>query len=118
MSFIIERLKSFAPAFKGLFWFFRNEKNARVHLLAIVVVVAAGFYFDIEKTEWLVIVLTIGIVVTAEALNTAIEKWVDLVSPERSEKAGRIKDIAAGAVLFAALAAICIAGIIFLPKLF
>lgn len=109
-------LKSFYFAFKGIYSLFKNENNARVHLLASVLVIVAGFIFDLEKKEWLWIILAIAVVWITEAINTAIEKLVDLYSPEFNPKAGVIKDIAAGAVLLAAIFAIVVALIIFLPK--
>jgi len=75
------------------------------------------FFFGITRTEWIVIILCIGVVIAAELFNTAIERLVDLVSPERHPIAGQVKDIAAGAVLVCAVAAAIIGIIIFLPYL-
>lgn len=77
----------------------------------------AGFYFDISKTEWLIQTLCIGLVLATEGLNTAIEKVADFVHPDYHKKIGFIKDIAAGAVFFAALTAIVIGMIIYVPYL-
>lgn len=110
-------LKSFTFAFKGIYRFFRNENNARVHLLASVLAIGAGFYFRLTSREWLWILLSIGLVWTAEAFNTAIEKLVDLVSPQFDPRAGEIKDLAAGAVLMTALFALIAGLIIFVPKI-
>jgi len=95
----------------------RTQVNARIHLLATVVVVAAGFWWKLSASEWVAIVAAIGLVWTAEAMNTAIEAVVDLVSPEYHVIAGRAKDIAAGAVLCAAITAVVIGALIFGPKL-
>lgn len=90
--------------------------NFRIHLMAIVAILLAGWYFQLAAGEWLWIVFAIGLVLVAELLNTAIELLVDLVSPSFNTQAGKVKDIAAGAVLIAAVISVCIAGIIFIPK--
>jgi diacylglycerol kinase len=110
---IIKSVKSFQFAFKGIWYFFKEENNAKIHLLASVLVISLGFYFKIVLQEWLWITLAIGLVWMAEAFNTAIEKLVDLVSPGFNPKAGEIKDLAAGAVVFAAMVALVIGILIF-----
>ncbi len=82
-----------------------------------VVMTIAGFYFTITKTEWLFQILSIGLVMSIEGLNTAIEKVADFIHPNYHERIGFIKDIAAGAVLFAAFTAITIGLIIYIPKI-
>ena len=82
-----------------------------------LLVIGAGFAFGITPGEWTAICLCIGLVVSAELFNTAIERLVDLVSPQRHPLAGQVKDIAAGAVLVCALAAIAVGLIIFVPYL-
>lgn len=114
---ITKCLRSFTFAFKGIYSLFRNENNARVHLLASFLVVIAGFAYELNRSEWIWIALAVTLVWICEAINTAIEKLVDLVSPEINPKAGTIKDLAAGAVLLAAIFALIVAGIIFLPKI-
>ena len=114
---IKERLKSFVYAGKGIYALISSEHNAWIHCAAIVLVTLAGFYFDITKEEWLAIVLCFGLVLAAEAFNTAIEKLVDLISPERNPLAGKVKDIAAGAVLICAITAVIVGVIIFVPYL-
>lgn len=79
--------------------------------------VAAGFGFGITRGEWTAIVICIGLVIAAELFNSAIERLVDLVSPQRHPVAGQVKDIAAGAVLVCALAAIVVGLIVFIPYL-
>jgi diacylglycerol kinase (ATP) len=116
--FIKNRIKSFVPAFKGLFWLFKNEGNAQFHLIAVAVVVCAGFYFNVNTTEWIFLCLAIGLVLTAEALNTAIEKLVDLLHPERNQQAGLVKDLAAAGVLIASIISVIIAALVFVPKVF
>lgn len=110
-------LRSLRHALRGCVMLFGNERNAKIHLVAFVLVVGAGFYFGIDKTEWMIILLASGAVIAAEAMNTAIEGTIDIVHPHHGEKAGRIKDIAAGAVLIVTCAAIAAGVIIFLPKI-
>lgn len=116
-KFIQGRLLSFGPAFKGLVWLFKNEANAQFHLTAIIVVVIAGFCCQLSSAEWIYISIAIGLVICTEALNTAIEKTIDLLHPQQSKKAGLVKDIAAGAVLAASIIAVVIAALVFIPKL-
>lgn len=108
-------MKSFCYAWEGIKNFIGREHNAWIHLTVATLVIAAGFYFEIEKGEWLAIIGCIGGVIAAEAFNTAIERLVNLVSPEWHPIAGEVKDIAAGAVLICAVAAIVIGLIIFIP---
>ena len=111
------RLKSFVYAFDGVRFFIRFEAQATIHLIAIVTVLGAGYWFKISSMEWIAVVFAIGIVVAAEMLNTAIEKLTDMVSPEFSLKAKVVKDLAAGAVLMASFVAAVVGLIVFLPKL-
>lgn len=111
-------LKSFSFAFKGIYLLFKNENNARVHLLASVLVIIAGFLTDLDKGEWLWIILAITLVWLTEAINTAIEKIIDLYTPDFNPRAGIIKDLAAGAVLITAIFATVVGAIIFIPKFF
>jgi diacylglycerol kinase len=111
------RIKSFGNAFRGIFFAFKTQHNIWIHSLAIVVVVIAGFIFKLDVMEWGLVVLAIGLVLAAEMINTAMEWLIDLVSPDYSEKAGLIKDAAAGAVLIAAVISVIIGSIVFLPKL-
>lgn len=110
-----KRLKSFVYAWKGIKSFLRREHNAWIHCTAIVGVTIAGFFFGITRTEWLVILLCFAIVLAAEAFNTAIERLVNLVSPDFHPLAGDVKDVAAGAVLICAIATTVIGLIIFIP---
>ncbi len=109
--------RSFGHAFRGLGMLLRTQANARLHLLATVLVVAAGFWLRISPGEWCAVVAAIGLVWVAEGLNTAIETVVDLVSPQTHPLAGRAKDVAAGAVVCAAGAALVIAALVFGPRL-
>ena len=112
-----KRIESFGYAFKGIAILFTSQPNARIHAVVLSLVVAAGFYFKIDKTEWLTIVLIAALVLSAEAMNTAVEFVVDLASPDHHHLAGKAKDVAAAAVLLAAFGAVIIGLIIFLPKI-
>ena len=90
----------------------------RVHLAAILVVIVTGIFLGLTATEWSIISLTIGFVIATEMMNTAIEELVNLISPEKNVKAGKIKDVAAGAVLVAAIVATFVAVYIFGNKIF
>ncbi|MGZ5243321.1 MAG: diacylglycerol kinase family protein [Bacteroidia bacterium] len=115
-NYIHKRANSFVYAFKGIFSLLGTQPNAVIHLVATVIVISFGFYFDLAKWEWITIVLCIALVWIAEALNTAIEFVVNLVSPEYHPLAGKAKDVAAAAVLIAALFSVIVGSIIFLPK--
>lgn len=106
-----------AFALKGIRYAFITEWNMRMHLLAFILVVFAGFFFQISLIEWLVVLLVSGIVMISEMLNTAMEHLLDYLAPERHPTVGKIKDLTAGAVFIAALVAFIIGGLIFIPKL-
>jgi diacylglycerol kinase len=110
-------VRSFGYAFRGVGMLLRDQANARLHAVATAFVVGLGFVFKLQAWEWCAVVGAIGLVWAAEGLNTALEVLTDLVSPGEHPLAGRAKDIAAGAVLCAAIAAGIIGVIIFLPKL-
>jgi diacylglycerol kinase len=112
-----KRLNSFRYAFQGLTDLFRSQPNARIHLIATFSVSAAGFYFHLSLIEWALLVMSIAFVLSAEAMNTALEYLTDLVSPDPHPLAGKCKDVAAAAVLIAAFSAIIVGLILFLPKL-
>lgn len=108
-------LKSFQYAMAGIWAGVRCERNIQLHYCAAVLVMLCGWYWEIEKGEWLVLLMTIGIVISLEMINTAIEKTVDLVTSEYRPLAKMAKDIAAGAVLIFSCMAVLIGAIIFLP---
>lgn len=112
-----KRIQSFKYAYKGIRNLVSSEVNFQIHVTAAALVLAAGFYLEITAGEWLAVLLCFGLVLSAEAFNSAIEELVDLVSPGHHEKAGRTKDIAAGAVLITAILAAVIGCIVFLPKM-
>ncbi len=111
-------LNSFGYALKGMFLALKDQQNMRIHLTAVIVVTVAGIFLGLTAIEWSLIALCIGSVISSEMMNTAIETLVDLVSPEFNEKAGKIKDIAAGAVLLTAIVATVVAVYIFGNKIF
>lgn len=116
-SFWRRRSVGFRVAFRGIAILVRTQFHARIHLLATIVVIVAGISCSVSRTEWCLLVLSIGLVWASEAVNTAIEAAVDLASPEFHELAGSAKDVAAGAVLLASLAAAVVGGLIFGPRL-
>ena len=112
-----KRLLSFKYAFTGLRHLILSQPNAKIHLLATIIVVSVGLYFQVTRLEWSVLVLTIAIVWIAEGLNTSVEWLSDRVTTDHDEIIAKVKDVAAGAVLVAAMAAVVIALLIFLPYL-
>ena len=112
-----QRLKSFQYAFAGLAVMLRRQPNFFIHLILAALALIMAWYFKISKWEWLWIVFSIGLVLSAEIFNTAIENLTDLIEPEKNPKAGKVKDLAAAAVLTAAITALIIGLIIFLPRI-
>jgi diacylglycerol kinase (ATP) len=115
-TFVTGRLKSMTYAFNGALKLIKTEHSIMVQFSLGIAMTIAGFYFNISQTEWLFQVLVIGLVVSIEGLNTAVEKIADFIHPNYHERIGFIKDIAAGAVFFAAMTAIAIGLIIYIPK--
>lgn len=112
-NYVVRRAKSFGDAFAGIWFLVRTEPNARVHAVATVAVVAAGIWWKVTATDWCWLVAAMGMVWTAEAINTAIENVCDVVHPGEHVGIKRAKDVAAGGVLVSALAAAVIGGIVF-----
>jgi len=111
-KFIRGRKNSFHFAFSGFFYVLKTQKNAWLHLAATVVVVLLAFWLQIGRTEWLAILLVIGLVWMAEFMNTALEVIVDLASPEKHPLAKVGKDVGAASVLIAAFLAVIIGVIV------
>jgi len=109
--------KSFVCAGRGIGVLFRTQQNARVHAVAALAVIAAGFYFEISRSDWLWLVAAMALVLITEAINTAIEAVADAVTMDHHPFIARAKDCAAGAVLLAAIAAVIIGAILFLPHI-
>jgi diacylglycerol kinase len=112
---IVRRAKSFAHAGRGIAVLLKRTPNARLQLAALGIVVATGLHVRIGVYEWAFVVFAAGLVLAAEALNTAIEIYMDLTSPLIHPHARDAKDVAAGAVLIASITAALIGGIIFMP---
>jgi diacylglycerol kinase (ATP) len=117
-SFLQDRLNGVALAFKGAYLLVRTERSIKIQIFLGLIMTAAGFYFDISNTEWIVQTMAIGLVLGTEGINTAIEKLSDYIQPNHDPKIGFIKDISAGAVMMVAIAASIVGLIIYLPKIF
>jgi len=112
------RIKSFRFAWEGIASFFLHEHNAWLHFMATVAVFTLSALVGVTKNELLSLVFAIGFVWVSEMFNTCIERVMDFVSPQRHPDIKFIKDLAAGAVLIAAITAVVIGGVVFIPKLF
>lgn len=117
ISFLKSRWKSIKIAFEGLLFVFRTQKNAWVHLSITALVIVVGALVDLSHLEWVVIVITLGMVWAAETFNTAMEVLIDYVSPEQRPVAKTCKDISAAGVLIAALMSILVGVLVFGPHL-
>lgn len=111
-------LNSFKYAFEGIVKTIKEERNIKIHILAVVVVTTMGIIYKISTAEWIICLILFGLVISSEIINTSIERAVDLISKEKSELAKMAKDAAAGAVLVNAIISTIIAGIIWIPKIF
>jgi diacylglycerol kinase len=118
LSWLKKRSNSFTCAWKGIRIFLQTEVHARIHFSATLINLMMAFYFHLTQMEWIVIIFAIAMVWLAEMMNTAVEKILDLLHPGHHPLAGRIKDMAAGAVLISALTALAMGLIIFIPKIF
>lgn len=110
---VIKRAKSFLHAERGIYIFIKTTHNAWIHILVLIFTVILGFYFKITNIEWIVLTIVGGIVLAAEAFNTAIEIDIDLTSPEYHPYARDTKDVAAAAVLISAVMALIVGLLIF-----
>lgn len=117
-SFARNRVKSVGVAFRGALLLIRTEGSIKIQVFIAILMTAAGFYFEISSTEWMLQIFAIALVLGVEGLNTAIEKLSDFVKPEFDSKIGFIKDISAGAVMLVSIAASIVGLIIYLPKIF
>ena len=112
-----KRINSFIFAFQGLRTLLSTQANARIHLGATICVIVLGFVFHVSRAEWAILALAIGLVWTAEALNTAVEFLADRVAPEQHELIRKAKDTAAAGVLAGAISAAAAGLLIFLPHI-
>lgn len=110
-------IRSFTYALKGISIYISSKGNVRIHLLATASVIGMGVWLHVSMKQWILLLLAIGMVHTAELFNTAIEEMVNFVSPQQHPSAGKIKDLAAGAVLITAITAAIIGILIFIPLL-
>lgn len=117
MNYLQQRLKSFKFAIDGIVAFLRSEPHARIHAVATVIAITAACWFGLTGSQWIALLLVIGLVWITEMLNTVIEKIMDHLSPDYHPRVKWIKDVAAGAVLIAALIALITGCIIFIPLL-
>lgn len=115
---LVRRARSFKHAGRGLVLFFKTTPNAWIQLVLLLLAVSLGLYFHITHLEWIMLVFAGGLVLSAEAFNTAIEIDINLTSPEQHPYARDTKDVAAGAVLLASVAAASIGCLIFFPYIF
>ncbi len=114
---MLKFFKAFTYAAHGWKIFIKTQRNARVHAFITLLVLAFGYSFHISKLEWIVVLICIALVMVTEILNTAMEFLCDLFSKEQHPEIKKIKDLSAGAVLFAAIIAVVIGCIIFIPYL-
>ena len=112
------RLKSFRYAWKGITAFIIHEHNATLHLMGTIAVIILATILHVSKTEWLALVFAMGFVWVAEMFNTCVERVMDFISIKPHEDIKYIKDLAAAAVLVAAITAAIVGCIVFIPKIF
>lgn len=117
MNYLKKRRKAFGFAMKGLKSFFSTEDHPKIHAIAGILAIGLGYYLHIGSTEWIAVILCIALVIGFEAINSALEQLTDIASPDYLESAGKVKDIAAGAVLVVSIAAGIVGLIIFAPKI-
>ena len=110
--------KSLSYAISGIISCIKKERNIKIHISVMILVIICGFIFHLSTTEWLICILLFALVISLELVNTAIEAVVDLCSPNYHELAKYAQDVAAGSVLISAIASVVIGLIIFVPKLF
>ncbi len=118
MKFLKARVKAFEYAFTGLVQGYKKETHVKIHMLATLVVITGGIFLKITPTEWIILIACCCIVISAELINTAIERTCDLITLERNSQIKYIKDISAGAVLALCLGSVSIAVLIFTKYVF
>lgn len=115
---INRHFRSYGFAINGIFKTLKRQSNIWIHLTAAFVVIVAGWHFRLTRIEWVLVIFAIGLVISAELLNTALEVTLNYLAKEHHLDVEAAKDIAAGAVLISSIAAAMIGGLIFLPHLF
>lgn len=116
-EFLKGRFKGGITAFKGALYLIKTEASIQVQLTIAILVTIAGFVYQISPIEWMIQCFMIGLVLSAEGLNTAVEEIADFIHPNFHKKIGVIKDVAAGAVFFAAIVSLIIGVLIYYPKI-
>ena len=117
-TFISGRLRGGKYAIQGALTLLRTEPSIQVQVTIAIIMTGIGWYVNISNTEWMFQIFAIGLIITAEGLNTAVEGIADFVHPDFHKKIGFIKDVAAGAVFFAAITAVVIGCVIYVPYIF
>lgn len=112
-----KRIQSFSYAFNGFKILFREEHNSWIHMTAAIAVNGLGLWLPFSATEWIVVWLCIGLVFLTELMNTALENLCDHISPEKNETIGKVKDLAAAAVLVAAITSVIVASFILISRI-
>ncbi len=110
-------ISSFKYALEGIKASFIKERNMKIHVLMMILVIILGIILKLTKLEWIICIILFGLVISAELFNTTIEIVVDMISPEKNKNAKYAKDISAGAVLILAISAMIVGLIIFIPKI-
>lgn len=110
-------INSFKNAFNGMIVSFKQERNMKIHISIMFLVILLGIIFKIKMVEWIICIICFALVIGGELFNTAIEITIDIAMPNFNEKAKKAKDISAGAVLVLAIASAIIGFIIFVPKI-
>ena len=110
-------VNSFKYAMQGVIQSFKSERNMKIHIFIMVLVIIAGLIFEISRAEWIICIILFALVISAELFNTAIETIVDMVTKEKNPQAKIAKDVSAGAVLVCAIASAIIGLMIFVPKI-
>lgn len=106
--------QSFKNAFNGFFQAVAKERNMKIHIVVAIMVIILGMLFKLDTPRWIAVIIAIGLVFVCELFNTAIELLTDMVSPEYSKQAKRVKDTSAAAVLVSAVISVIIGTIVFL----
>ena len=115
MQFIFKRIKGIIIALSGMFFLLKNEDSIKVQSLFFLLFIFLGYYFEITKNEWIIHIILIGFILTAEALNTVAEKICDFINPKYDDRIKLIKDISAGAVSFAVISSLIVLIIVYYP---
>ena len=110
-------LASLRYAASGIVYALVSQRNMKIHLVATLLVISAGLFFGLNRVEWSLIILTVTVVWATEIINTSLEEVVDLISPQYDVKAGRAKNLSAGAVLVTALGAVLVGIMVFGPRI-